>query len=152
MGVAACSNPRAEFIGTRVKDTCGGEWPICSEIAGCLVGDKSYLEGRFPGKRQLGIQLFEPSTVKLTFLLDQVSGAGEQTALTFFEERCRSRVRVAVSGRTFVGEAEQNGTVFRSADLSGVGDHLLEVESDSRANYLLKVDITPLRLKSQDGT
>lgn len=122
---------------------------MCAEISGCLLGDKSFIEGRFPAKRQLVVQLFEPSKVTVTFLLEEVTAAGDETSLTFFEERCRSRVRVPISGRTFVGESEQIGTVKRSAELTGEGDHLLEVESDARARYLLKVDVVPLRLVSQ---
>ena len=39
----------------------------------------------------------------------------------------------------------------RDADLSGVGDHLIEFESDARARYLMKVDVLPLRLKDNPG-
>jgi len=28
-----------------------------------------------------------------------------------------------------------------------VGDHLIEVESDSRTRYLMKIDVLPLRLR-----
>jgi hypothetical protein len=87
--------------------------------------------------------------VTVSFFLENVAGAGDETAINFFEDRCRSRVRVAVEGRTFVGEAEQAGLVKRSVDLSGVGDHLIEYVSDARLQFLMKVDVLPLRLKDE---
>ncbi len=56
-------------------------------------------------------------------------------------------MRVELTGRALTAENEQSGFVFRTAELSGVGDHLIEVESDSRTRYLMKVDVLPLRLR-----
>ncbi|MBL9037515.1 MAG: hypothetical protein JNG84_03265 [Archangium sp.] len=145
--LTACGGVRDQFIAGRVQDECDGTWPICNTQVGCVIGDRSYVDGRFPGKNRVIIQLFEPSSVTVSFYLEQVSGAGEETAINFNEDGCRARVRTTVSGRTFVGESQQKGFVSRSADLSGVGDHLIEWESDARANYLAKVDVLPLRLK-----
>lgn len=141
----ACASPRDEFVAGRVLERCDGQWPVCDQISGCLIGEQSFVEGRFPGQRRLAIQLFEPSTVRVLMFLDQVTAAGTEASFNFFEDRCRSRVRHAVTGRTFYGEAEKQGYVAREADLFGVGDHLLEVESDGRARYLLKLEIVPKR-------
>jgi hypothetical protein len=151
MGVAivttGCGGVREQFIGTRIADECGGEWPTCSTTVGCFVGDRSYVEGRFPGKNKLGIQIFEPSEVTVGLYLFETAGAGEQTVFNFFEPSCASRVRTEVTGRTLVGENEKIGWVSRKAELSGVGDHLIEVESDARTKYLMKIDVLPLRLR-----
>jgi hypothetical protein len=56
-------------------------------------------------------------------------------------------VRVEVTGKTFVGENEKIGWVNRKAELSGVGDHLIQVDSDARSRYLIKIDVLPLRLR-----
>lgn len=147
--VAATSgcSVREQFIGTRIEDGCGGEWNVCATTVGCFVGDRSYVEGRFPGKNSVGIQLFEPSEVTVTVFLFETAGAGEETVFNFFEPSCSSRVRREVTGRTMVGESEKVGWVARKAELSGVGDHLIEVESDARTRYLMKVDVLPLRLR-----
>ncbi len=114
---------------------------------GCIVGDRSYVEGRFPGQNKLAVQLFEPSTVTLSFFLSEVAGTGEEMRISFYETECRSRIRRTLSGRALIGEAENRGWAFREADLSDVGDHLIEFEADARAKYLVKVDVVPLRLK-----
>lgn len=148
---AGCGGGREAFIGLRVQDTCSQQWPICDRIAGCLLGDQSYIEGRFPGDRLIGVQVFEPSTVTMSFLLEEVGAAGEETAINFFEDRCRTRTRVTITGRTFAGEADKVGYVQREADLSGVGDHLIEFSSDVHAHYVLKVDVLPVRLKTNQN-
>lgn len=149
MSFSSCMDEKSQFVFGRVVDKCNTEWPICDTIAGCLLGDSSYIEGKFPTTGKVAVQLFEPSTVTVSFLLENVGGAGDETAINFFEDRCRSRTRVAIEGRTFVGEAEQAGLVKRSVDLSGIGDHLIEYVSDARLQYLLKVDVLPLRLKDE---
>lgn len=145
--LTGCQGLEAQFIGTRVPDDCNGEWNVCDTTVGCFLGDRSYIEGRFPGHNKVAIQLFEPSEVTVSFYLSETAGTGDETVINFFEESCSSRVRVPVTGRTFVGEAEQRGFTARSADLSGIGDHLIDVESDARTKYLMKIDVLPLRLK-----
>jgi len=144
---AGCGGVREQFIGTRISDECGGEWNVCSTTVGCFLGDRSYVEGRFPGKNKVGLQLFEPSEVTVSLYLFETAGAGEQTVFNFFEQSCSSRIRAEVTGRALVGEAEKTGLTARKAELSGVGDHLIEVESDSRTRYLMKIDVLPLRLR-----
>ncbi len=150
MLLSSCGGLREQFLGTRVKDDCNGQWPVCNTQVGCVIGDRSYVEGRFPGSNQVVIQVFEPSTVTLSFLLEQVSGAGEETAINFNEDGCRARVRTTISGRSFVGESEQKGFIVRSAGLSGIGDHLISWQSDARSTYIAKIDVVPLRLKSSN--
>ncbi len=151
-GLSACGGLEQQFLGVRVQDTCDGAWPVCDSTVGCLVGDRSYVEGRFPGVARVAVRLAEPSTVTVSMLLSQIAGAGEETVVHFYEDRCRARIRQALTGRAFVGEADAAGYVSREADLTGVGDHLVEVTSDARLHYLLKIDVTPLRLKTASAS
>ncbi len=144
--LSACGGQREQFTAGRVLDRCDSQWPVCDRIAGCLLGDQSFIEGKLPGQNQLAIQLFEPSTVKVSLYLDEVKAAGDETVISFFEDRCRARIREAIPGRTFVGEAQTHGFVTREADLTGIGDHLIELSSDAKASYLLKVEVLPKRV------
>jgi hypothetical protein len=148
LGFSGCGGVQAEFLGSRIQDRCDGVWNVCATTVGCMLGDTSYVSGRFPGSNSVGFRLFEPSTVTVSFLLSETSGSGTQTVINFYEESCSSRIRTEVPGKTFLNESDQVGYVARSADLSGVGDHLIEVDSDARSKYLLKLDILPLRLKN----
>jgi hypothetical protein len=145
--VAACGDPRRDFIGARAPDRCDSQWPVCEKIAGCILGETSYSEGHFPGSGRFIVQLFEPSTVRVTMLVENLSARGDLTVFNFFEDRCRARIREELTGEAFAGEVESVGFITREADLFGLGDHLIEFQSDSKANYLLKVDIIPKRLQ-----
>ena len=115
-----------------------------------MLGDRSYKEGRFPNSGRVIVQIFEPSEVKLSFFIEEMGGSGTETVLNFYEDRCRSRVQIVITGKELIGETEKQGTVFRRADLTGTGDHLIEFTSDARAKYTAKVDVLPLRLKEQE--
>ncbi len=140
-----CGDARGDFVQGRAPDVCDEAWPVCGEVVGCVLGNQSYREGRFPGETRFAVRLEEPSLVRVSFFLEEVGAAGEETVITLFEDGCRARVREAISGRTFLGEAERNGVVFREATLTGKGDHLIELQSDAQARYLVKVDVTPSR-------
>ena len=140
-----CGGGRSDFIGSRAKDTCDAQWPVCSEVAGCILGQESYAEGRLPGKGLFIVQLPEASTVRVHFFLEDVVAAGKETVVTFYEEGCRERIRLSVNGKTALDSAEKLGEFTREADLTGVGDHLVEFESDLQAHYVLKVEVQPLR-------
>ena len=144
---SGCGSIRDQFTGTRIEDECSGAWNVCSTTVGCFVGDRSFVEGRFPGTNKLAIKIFEPSEVTIGLFLFETAGAGEQTVFNFFEESCSSRVRVEVTGKTMVGENERTGWSNRKAELTGTGDHLIQVDSDSRTRYLMKIDVLPLRLR-----
>jgi hypothetical protein len=140
-----CGGTRTDFIGSRAKDACDAEWPVCSRVAGCILGAESYAEGRLPGKVQFIVQLREASTVRVRLFLEEVVAAGEETVVTFHEEGCRARVRQPASGRTVLDFAEKVGEFSREAELTGVGDHLVEIDSDLQGRYVLKVEVEPLR-------
>ena len=144
---AGCGGRREQFIAGRALDQCNQSWPVCDTIAGCLIGEESYLAGRLPGDRKLVVRLAEESTVRVHVFVENTGAAGEETSVTWFEDRCRARLRTAVSGRAFVGEAEQLGEFVRDADLTAVGDHLIELQSDAQAEYTVKLEILPKRLQ-----
>ncbi|MBJ6761096.1 hypothetical protein JGU66_10005 [Myxococcaceae bacterium JPH2] len=143
--MSACGGSREQFIGPRVLDACNASWPVCSQIAGCILGPESYAEGRFPGSTQLIVQVPEASTIKVHFYLEEVTAAGEETAIVFQEEGCRSRKREAITGKLAIDSMEKFGEFTREADVTGVGDHLIQIQSDMQARYVVKVDVTPLR-------
>lgn len=147
LGVVGCATHREEFLFGRVQEKCDSEWPVCDQISGCLVGSTSYVAGKFPGSGKLAVQVFEPSSVTVSFYLEKVGALGTETAINWYEERCRARYRETITNRTFVGEMEQQFYVARTADLSGTGDHLITFESDVSADYLAKVDVVPKRVQ-----
>lgn len=141
----ACGGTREEFIAGRVKDRCEQAWPVCEQVAGCILGPESYLEGRFPGTGRFIVLVEEPATVKVSFFMEDVVSAGEETVMIFHEEGCRSRVRKEATGRVVMNQVEVLGAFSQEADLNGVGDHLIEFSSDLQGRYAARVDVSPKR-------
>ncbi|CAM3677456.1 hypothetical protein COSO111634_22715 [Corallococcus soli] len=147
MLMGGCGGSREDFIGARVLDVCKASWPVCNQFAGCILGPESYSEGRFPGRGQVIVRVPEASTIKVSFFLEEVTAAGEETAVTVHEEGCRARQRQAATGRAALDQMEKFGEFTRQVDVTGVGDHLVEFDSDMQARYVVKVDVTPLRIQ-----
>jgi hypothetical protein len=143
---AGCGGRKEQFIGARTLDGCNESWPVCDSFAGCLIGAQSYTAGRFPGDGSFIVQVFEPSIARVSFYLENVSSAGTETWIRFYEDRCRANTKISIGGREFVGESERLGQVDRQVDLSGLGDHLIEFKSDGEMDYTIKADIIPKRL------
>jgi hypothetical protein len=147
---AGCGGTREEFIGGRARDACNQTWPVCDRVVGCVLGTQTFISGRFPGQTSFLVRLAEPATVTVSVFIEAVGGTGtDPTYIHFFEEGCRSRIRRDVPAAAFVAEAERNGVFSRSADLVGIGDHLIELFSDAQAQYMAKVDVV---LQRDQGT
>ena len=142
---ASCSDPRGEFIGPRVLDQCSGGWPVCSTLVGCILGPESYIQGALPQAFGFIAHLDEPSTVRVHILLDNATAAGTLTTLTWNEPGCTSHIQTQVTGQVLLEESQRQGEFIRDGLLQGLGDHLIQVDSDARASYLLKVDILSAR-------
>ena len=143
--MGGCTGGKDAFLDGRIEDSCNQAWPVCSTVAGCLLGTQSYMSGRFPGTAQFIVQLAEPSSVSISVYLDGVTSTGTEASLTYYESGCQGRVPNKVTGTEFTKESDQVGFFTRSASLQDIGDHLVTFRSDAQAEYVLKVDVTPLR-------
>ena len=149
--LSGCDDKVSAFIGGRVEEQCNQSWPVCDLIAGCILGNETYTTGRFPGTKRVIIRLAEASQVTTSFILEDVTAAGTQLTITFYESGCTDRTRVQMTGETAVQENETVGYIARSSNLVGLGDHRLEFNADLQARYHFKVDVTPLRLVGGGG-
>ncbi len=127
-------------------DQCNESWPVCDLVAGCIIGNESYITGRFPGTGRVIVRIAEASAITMSFYLKNVAAGGTTTTLLFYEGGCQDRTRLDLNGDAFVQEAQNIGYVSRTENLTDVGDHRLEFTSDAQANYDFKLDVEPLRL------
>jgi hypothetical protein len=143
--LGGCGSSLSDFIGPRVLDPCNGTWPACNTIVGCYLGPESYAQGALPLSSAFLVKVPEPSTVVLSFLLTNPTAAGSQTVLTFNEGGCRAQVQYQIPGEEFLAESQAQSQFVRQADLADLGDHLIQFDSDARAQYAVKVDIVSKR-------
>jgi hypothetical protein len=141
---ASCAGLVNDFTKGRSLDPCSGSnYPLCDSVASCILDNTNFLRGHFPGDERQLVRTTGPATVQLHFLLENVSSAGQQTLLTWYEPGCSSPFQLVVLGTVFVGEAEQTGEFVRSYDLLAAGDHQITYQSDANADYYFKVEIIP---------
>lgn len=145
LGVASCSpSPEDAFIGDRIPDTCGQNWPVCDTFAGCRLDDGSYVQGSLPGSRKFIVHTVGPAHIDVSMLVDSAQAQGTSTAFTFFEPGCGVEYRVSATGKQFFAESQsETGAAFtRGQDVSQGGDHLVLLDSDASATYLLAFTVT----------
>jgi hypothetical protein len=145
LGLSACGGGLSDFIGPRVLDPCNGTWAVCNTVVGCVLGPESYAQGSLPQSSGFLVTIGEPSTIELSFFLSNPTAAGTQTTLTFNEAGCRAQITDQIPGQDFLTESQAQGEFVRDADLVDIGDHLIQFDSDARAQYAVKVDIIPKR-------
>jgi hypothetical protein len=140
----SCGNsPSSNFIGNRIPDACGGDWPVCTTFAGCRLDETSYTQGNLPGSTKFIVSTTGPATLTLSMFVTNAQAAGTDTSFTFFEPGCGVQYRIDVSGLSFFAESQnEEGLPFvRTQTVSEAGDHLIELDSDATCSYLLKIDI-----------
>ncbi len=142
LGVA-CGSPVDSFTAGRIQDPCSGDWPVCNSVAGCILSDVNYVQGTFPGTFQYVVQTPGPATVTVDVFLQNVTGAGTNTTIDWWETGCTSSFPQTVTGNVFVGETQNLGIFTRQQGLTGKGDHLVTISSDATASFLLAVSVTP---------
>ena len=145
LALASCSTSASdEFIGERIPDSCGANWPVCDTFAGCRIDDTSYISGKLPGTRKVIVHTQGAAHIDVALLVSDAEAQGTETALTFFEPGCGVQYRLAVDGRTFFAESQNDqGLPFtRGQDVGQGGDHLVQLDSDAAASYLLEVTVT----------
>jgi hypothetical protein len=148
--LCGCSGTKDEFLGYRSRDSCDQTWPVCDHVVGCIVGGQTYLTGRFPGEGEFMVRLAEPSTVTVGIFIEGLAGTGIQDAYVhWWEDGCTRRIRESAPAASFVSETDKTGYFSRSADLVGVGDHLIEFSADAQAAFYVKVDVVALRDQAQ---
>jgi len=134
----------ALFIGDRIPDQCGSNWPVCDTFAGCRLDDGTYVQGSIPGTRKFIVHTDGPANIQVEMLVENAQAQGVKTNLTFFEPACTGQYLVPTDGQSFFAESQNEaGTPFvRNHDVSKAGDHLVLLDSDATATYLLKVSVT----------
>ncbi len=148
--LCGCGGTKEDFIGFRSRDACDQTWPVCDRVVGCILGGQTYITGRFPARGQFTIRLAEASHVTVSMYVEGVAGTGTQDAyIHWWEDGCVKRIREAIGATAFVSLLERDGVFSRSADLVGVGDHLIEFSADAQATYYVKVDVVALRDQPQ---
>ena len=136
-----CVDPESQFISGRLVDQCDGNWPVCASEAGCVIGSAQYVPGTFPGTLRMITTIQLPTLVTINLFLKTEGAVGTVTNFTWNETGCGSAFVDSVAGKDIFAQFDTAGIFQDSHDLFEPGDHLIQVDSDATADYLLKLDL-----------
>lgn len=137
-GLSAADN----FTRGLTRDRCDGTYPICSTTAGCVMGENRYLEGSFPGSRELIVPAPAESIVTVRLFFVTQGAHGLDTRILISEPGCIDTYEWASEGQDIFIEAGSDRVLEVSREVYLDGDHLVEVASDSVADYAITVEVT----------
>lgn len=137
-GLSASDN----FTRGLTEERCEGTYPICATTAGCVLGEQRYLQGTFPGTREVIVPAPAESIVSVRlFFIEQVAH-GLDTRILLSEPGCIDTYEWASEGIDIFLEAGSDRTLEVRQEVYLDGDHLLEVSSDAVADYVIQVEVT----------
>lgn len=143
LGATACASAEDLFVSGRLRDTCNESWPVCTTVAGCMVGDTSYLEGKFPGTRRFIVKTDGQREISVVLFFKNEGAIGTETRIVWNEAGCGASSIEVIDGRSLFKEAAIDGTLKRSKNVFTEGDHLIEITSDATVDYLLRIETKP---------
>jgi hypothetical protein len=129
------------FTGGLTRDRCDGTFPVCQTTAGCTMGVGKYLEGAFPGARQFIVSAPEESIINVRIYFRTQVATGIDTEILWHEPGCFETYQYQSEGRDIFLEAGDDQIFEQSKQVLLSGDHLVEIISDSVAEYLLAVEV-----------
>lgn len=139
--LSGCPDAADQFTNGRLLDPCNGSWPVCTTTAGCFVGNAYYLEGQFPGTRRFIVRTDGQASIALSVFLTTQGAVGHDLQLVWNDAACGTMQIETIDGQAFFKEVETEGLLVRTKNVFQAGDHLIEVSSDTTAEYLLKADV-----------
>lgn len=123
------------------REACEGTFPVCQTTAGCVLRPGRYVEGRFPGSRQVIVPALAESVITVRIYFVTQVAAGVDTEILWHEPGCFDTYQDLSEGRDLFREAGPGRVFSRSQQVFLEGDHLVEVYSDAVGEYLLTVDV-----------
>ncbi len=143
---ASCSlSSEDTFTQGAKKDPCDNAIPVCSYTAGCrMIEGENYIEGTFPGYRSFIVPTSGEASIAVIFYFRSQEAPGSDTEIVWYEPGCRDSVNHYLEGIDLfrqVGSDRQwtvVGAVYQE------GDHLVEIRSDAAAEFMVKIEVSPL--------
>ena len=130
----------AGFIGNRSLNPCSDVIIACKGMsAGCILDDKHYIEGSFPGSRKFLVTAAPGKKVRVLILLQNKLSPGSSTKVSLYEPGCTDEYKNSVSD-LFTAAGADSVLEVENAVVKN-GDHLVAIESDAVVQYLLRVEV-----------
>jgi hypothetical protein len=142
--LASCETAEEEFIGRRILAMCDDAYYICNRPTGCVLDNKHYVEGLFPGERRVVISTEESDVdLRVRLFLKTMRSPGTEIWIQLYEPDCSMDTHFGREHLVDVDlfkEAGDDRMLIFELKASEEGEHLLEIYSDASTEYLLVVE------------
>ncbi|MCP4674739.1 MAG: hypothetical protein GY854_04335 [Deltaproteobacteria bacterium] len=139
--LTSCQNAEEVFIGSRLLDLCDDAYTLCGVPTGCVLDEDHYSESDFPGTRRVVVYAEEPETTfRVRLFFSKMESPGTELIVQVYEPDCTVEKNFASAHLKDVDLFEEAGddrVLMFEFDTFQEGEHLLEIYSDSSAEYLL---------------
>jgi len=143
--LCSCKSPEDAFIGDRLLSLCDEAYWICDVPAGCVLEEDEYVEGVFPGVRRVVVVTeTEDVDVQVRLFFRTMEAPGTELLVQLYEPDCTVNPDLGQAHLVDVDLFDKAGDDRIIAfDLTAlqIGEHLLEIYSDSSVEYLLIADV-----------
>ena len=143
--LCSCKSPEDAFIDDRMLSLCDEAYWICDVPAGCVLDGDEYVEGVFPGVRRVVVVTdTEDVDLQVRLFFRKMEAPGTELLVQLYEPDCTVNPDLGQAHLVDVDLFDKAGDDrILSFDLTAlqIGEHLLEIYSDSSVEYLLIADV-----------
>lgn len=140
--VAGCATSEEIFTRGRIENRCNGSIPVCDDLAACVLSEEQYLRGQFPGGQKLIVRTENDRARLITrFLLVDERYPGTTIFVRAYSTGCGDYSEGLAEDVDLFKLAGGDGIIEYGLNVTGLGDHLVQIFSDMSAEFLFRVDI-----------
>lgn len=142
VGVAGCGTDVDIFTDGRLEDRCTGAVPACGVQAGCVLDRDEYYQGAFPGGKYFIVRTeTERAVLDTRVLLVDGTFPGNLFYVRAYDVGCGGFDEGRGEDRNLFDLAGDDGILEYGLEVTGKGDHLVEVFSDMTSTFYLTTDV-----------
>ncbi len=140
--LAGCATSEEIFTRGRIENRCNGSIPVCDELAACVLSQDQYLRGDFPGGQKIIVRTEDDRAQLITrFLLVDERYPGTTIFVRAYSTGCGDYSEGLAEDVDLFELAGGDGIIEYGLNVTGLGDHFVEIFSDMSAEFLFRVDI-----------
>jgi hypothetical protein len=142
--LCSCKSAEEAFIDDRMLSLCDEAYWICDVAAGCVLEGDEYIEGIFPGVRRVVVDTEEEDVdIRVRLFFSKMEAPGTELLVQLYEPDCTINPdlgQVDLVDVDLFDEAGDDRILTFDLAAQQIGEHLLEIYSDSSVEYLLIAD------------
>ena len=140
--LSGCETAEEIFTSGRIENRYSGSIPVCGYIAACVLSQDQYLRGQFPGGQRLIVRTeIDQAQLVTRFLLLDERFPGTEIFVRAYSTGCGDYDEGHAEDVDLFELAGNDGIIEYGLNVTGLGDHMVEIFSDMSAEFLFRVDV-----------